>query len=73
MMRRGITAAAFLFYERLATCRRRKLDTRVVFCHVPGWTEPERLERGVDFVCAIISAVCRQINPSRPEDVMFLK
>jgi pyroglutamyl-peptidase len=69
----GNFGCGFIYYESLATCRRRKLNTRVVFCHVPGWTEPERLERGADFVCAVIGAVCRQINPSYPEQVMYSK
>jgi pyroglutamyl-peptidase len=59
-----------IFYESLATSRKRKLKTKVVFCHVPGWKEPVRLERGADFVCSVIGAFCRQINLSCPENVM---
>jgi pyroglutamyl-peptidase len=66
----GNYACGFIYYESLATCRRRKLDTKVVFCHVPGWKEEERLERGADFVCAVIGAVCRQIIPPLPEQVI---
>lgn len=69
----GNFGCGFIFYESLATCRRRKLNTRAVFCHVPGWKEPERLERGADFVCAVIGAVCRQINPAYPEQIMYPK
>jgi len=36
-------ACGLINYESLATCRRRKLNTRVMFCHVPEWKE-ERLE-----------------------------
>jgi pyroglutamyl-peptidase len=62
-------ACGFINYESLATCRRRKLNTRVVFCHVPEWKEEEeeeeeeRLERDADFVCAVVGAV-RSIFPS---------
>lgn len=38
-------ACGLINYESLATCRRRKLNTRVMFCHVPEWKEEEeRLE-----------------------------
>ncbi|KAE9372001.1 peptidase C15, pyroglutamyl peptidase I-like protein [Stipitochalara longipes BDJ] len=69
----GNFGCGFIFYESLATCRRRKLNMRVLFCHVPGWSDSERLERGADFVCAVIGAVCRQINPSSPEQIMYPK
>ena len=67
----GNFLCGFIYYESLATVRRRKLNTRVLFCHVPGWAEPERLERGADFVCAVAGAVCRQINPASPEQIMY--
>lgn len=57
----GNYGCGFIFYESLVTCWKRKLKTRVVFCHVPGWKEPERLGRGADFVCSVIGAVCRQV------------
>lgn len=66
----GSYGCGFIFYESLATVWKRKLNTRVLFCHVPGWKDEERLERGADFVCAVIGAVCRQIDPTRPERIM---
>jgi pyroglutamyl-peptidase len=65
-------ACGLIYYESLANCRRRKLNTRVVFCHVPEWKEEEeRLERGADFVCAVVGAVYRQITPSFPDQVIY--
>ena len=69
----GNYLCGFVFYESLATCRKRGLSTRVLFCHVPGWKDRKRLERGADFVCAVIGAVCRQINPASPEQIMYPK
>lgn len=66
----GNYGCGLIFYESLATSRKRKLKTKVVFCHVPRWKEAERLERGADFVCSVIGAFCRQINLSCPENVM---
>jgi pyroglutamyl-peptidase len=58
----GQYLCGFLFYESLATVRKRKLDTKVAFCHVPGWEDSERLKRGADAICAIVEAVCMQIR-----------
>jgi pyroglutamyl-peptidase len=58
----GQYLCGFLFYESLATVRKRKLDTKVIFCHVPGWEDSERLERRADAICAVIGAVCKQIQ-----------
>lgn len=69
----GMFLCGFIFYESLATARRRGLNTRVLFCHVPGWTDTKRLQRGADFVCAVVGAVCRQINPAAPEQIMYPK
>jgi pyroglutamyl-peptidase len=55
------------------TCRRRKLNTSVVLCHVPGREGPERLERGANLVCAVIGAVYRQVDPACPEQVLYRK
>ncbi|KAG4440553.1 hypothetical protein IFR05_003969 [Cadophora sp. M221] len=57
----GNYCCGFMYYESLATCLRRKLDTKVVFCHIPGWRDEERLRRGADVVCAVIGAICKQI------------
>ncbi|KAK0127873.1 hypothetical protein ONS96_007374 [Cadophora gregata f. sp. sojae] len=57
----GNYCCGFIYYESLATCLKRKLDTKVVFCHVPGWRDYERLKRGSDVVCAVIGAICNQI------------
>ncbi|KAH7413381.1 hypothetical protein BKA64DRAFT_660914 [Cadophora sp. MPI-SDFR-AT-0126] len=57
----GNYGCGFIYYESLATCLKRKLDTKVVFCHVPGWRDEMRLKRGADVVCAIIGAICDQI------------
>ena len=58
----GQYLCGFLFYESLATVRKRRLDTKVIFCHVPGWEDSERLERRADAICAVIGAVCKQIQ-----------
>lgn len=63
----GNYCCGFIYYESLATCLKRNLDTKVVFCHVPGWRDEERLERGADTICAIIGAICKQI-PKRTAD-----
>ncbi|KAH7370823.1 hypothetical protein BKA65DRAFT_489298 [Rhexocercosporidium sp. MPI-PUGE-AT-0058] len=57
----GNYCCGFIYYESLATCLKRNLDTKVVFCHVPGWRDKERLKRGADVVCAVIGAICNQI------------
>lgn len=57
----GNYCCGFIFYESLATCVRRRLDTKIAFCHVPGWRDEERLERGAAVVCAVIGAICNQI------------
>ena len=41
----GQYLCGFPLYESLATVRKRKLDTKVAFCHVPGWEDIEMLER----------------------------
>lgn len=56
----GSYGCGFIYYESLATCLKRRLNTKVLFVHVPGWKEPERLMRGRDVVCAIVGSVCRQ-------------
>jgi pyroglutamyl-peptidase len=61
----GPYGCGYTFYESLATCWKRKLDNKVLFCHVPGWADEERLKRGADVVCAIIGAVCKQIHEER--------
>ncbi|PVH80970.1 hypothetical protein DL98DRAFT_515098 [Cadophora sp. DSE1049] len=61
----GNYCCGFIYYESLATCLKRKLDTKVVFCHVPGWRGVERLKRGADVVCAIIGAICNQIPKAK--------
>ncbi|KAH6717657.1 hypothetical protein BKA61DRAFT_732107 [Leptodontidium sp. MPI-SDFR-AT-0119] len=58
----GNYCCGFIYYESLATCLKRKLDTKVVFCHVPGWRDEERLKRGADVVCAVIGAICNQMQ-----------
>jgi pyroglutamyl-peptidase len=58
----GSYMCGFIYYESLATIRKRKLDTKVMFCHVPGWEDSERLERGADVICAVIGAICKQIQ-----------
>ncbi|ROW07686.1 hypothetical protein VMCG_03575 [Cytospora schulzeri] len=57
----GPMGCGFIFYESLATCRKRKLATKVVFSHVPSWKDEQSLQRGADTVCAIIGAICKQI------------
>jgi len=59
----GSYGCGFIYYESLATCRERGYETKVVFSHIPGWRDPERLERGADVISAVIGAVCQQINP----------
>src|SRR5687768_14175005 len=61
----GNYCCGFLYYESLATCLKRKLDTKVVFCHVPGWRDEARLKRGIDAICAIIGAICAQISKGK--------
>ena len=58
----GQHMCGFIYYESLATVRKRKLDTKVVCFHVLGWEDRERLERGADAICAVIRAVCKQIQ-----------
>ena len=58
----GFYCCGFIFYESLATRWRRKSDTEVVFTHVPGWRDAERLGRGAEVVCAIIGSACLQIG-----------
>jgi pyroglutamyl-peptidase len=60
----GQYLCGFPLHESLATVRKRKLDTTVAICHVPGWEDGEGLERGADAICAIIGAVCKQIQDS---------
>jgi len=57
----GNYGCGFIYYESLATCKKRNLGTKVVFCHVPGWRETEKLERGADMISAVIGAICQQI------------
>lgn len=57
----GPMGCGFIFYESLATCHKRRLRTKAVFSHVPGWKDEPSLQRGADAVCAIIGAVCKQI------------
>ncbi|KUI70458.1 hypothetical protein VM1G_06002 [Cytospora mali] len=57
----GPMGCGFILYESLATCRRRKLGTKVVFSHLPSWKDVPNLQRGADAICAIIGAVCKQI------------
>lgn len=58
----GSYGCGFIYYESLATCFTRGYGTKVLFCHVPGWRDPERLQKGADVVSAIIGAVCLQIS-----------
>ena len=57
----GPYCCGFIYYESLATCWRRGLKTKVMFCHVPGDSDQESLERGRDVVLAMIGAVSLQI------------
>jgi hypothetical protein len=61
-MEAGFYCCGFIYYESLATCWERKLNTPVIFTHVPGWKDPERLDRGAETICAIIGSVCSQIK-----------
>ena len=63
----GNYCCGFIYYESLATCLKRQLDTKVVFCHVPGWRDERRLKKGSLAICAIIGAICAQIR--KGEDV----
>ena len=58
----GDYCCGFIYYESLANCKTRGVDTRVVFTHVPGWRDSKRLEGGSHAVCAIIGSVCLQIS-----------
>jgi pyroglutamyl-peptidase len=58
----GSYCCGFIYYESLATCWKRGLNTKVIFTHVPGWRDPERLGRGADVICAIIGSACKQIK-----------
>ncbi|KAL2066653.1 hypothetical protein VTL71DRAFT_2725 [Oculimacula yallundae] len=49
----GNYCCGFIYYESLATCLKRKLDTKVVFCHVPGWRDEKRLKRGADVLIKV--------------------
>ena len=64
----GFYCCGFVYYESLATVRRRNIDADVLFTHVPGWRDAERLERGVDAICAIIGAACKQIEARDSRD-----
>ncbi len=57
----GWYGCGFVYYESLATCLKRGLSTKVVFCHIPGWRDEESLERGADVVSAVIGSICNQI------------
>lgn len=58
----GAYCCGFIYYESLASCKVRNLDTKVIFTHVPGWRDKERLAKGADAVCAIIGSACLQIS-----------
>lgn len=58
----GPLGCGFIYYESLATCRKRKLATKVVFSHVPSWKDEPSLRRGAEAICAIIGAVCKQVE-----------
>ncbi|ROW14831.1 hypothetical protein VPNG_03674 [Cytospora leucostoma] len=58
----GPFGCGFIYYESLATCRKRKLGTKVVFSHVPSWKDEPSLQRGAEAICAIIGAVCKQVE-----------
>ena len=57
----GTYCCGFIYYESLATCWKRGLKTKVLFSHVPGWTDDKSLEMGREAVLAIIGAACEQI------------
>ena len=50
----GSYCCGFTFYESLANCYIKKRTANVLFCHVPGETDRESLERARDSVLAII-------------------
>jgi len=67
----GNSGYEFIKHKILVTSRRRD-SIRVSFCViVPGWEEPQRLERGASLVCAVIGAVCRHVNPYYQEQVLY--
>ena len=47
----GNYVCGFVAYESLAL---RKPGTRVLYCHVPGWTDEAGLQRMTEFVCGMI-------------------
>lgn len=57
----GNYCCGFIYYESLAQRRARKMTTRVMFTHVPGWKDSARLENGAETICAVIGSVCKQI------------
>lgn len=58
----GSYGCGFIYYESLATCKKREYQTKVLFVHVPGWKDAERLSRGRDVVCAVAGAICQQVS-----------
>lgn len=62
----GYFGCGFVFYESMANRDVKGKEINVLFCHVPGSTEKEELERARDAVVAVIVAAAKEFtNPDR--------